>query len=103
MLLTNSTLNCPTSMSKIVVVSDRVNSISVTLRIQEGKGEDMNFMFEWQEQEGHKTIANAKHVIFLLLCGLYRDGTRIFQSGSWDAHVRPNWGPKHFLGVPKSW
>ena len=70
MLLTNSTLNCPTSMSKIVVVSDRVNSIT-KCHSKEGKGEDMNFMFEWQEQEGHKTIANAKHVIFLLLCGLY--------------------------------
>ena len=31
-----------------------------------------------------------------------RDGTRIFQSGSWNLHVWPNWGPKHFLGVPKS-
>ena len=27
-----------------------------------------------------------------------RDGTRIFQSGSWDPHVRPNWGPSIFWG-----
>ena len=34
---------------------------------------------------------------------LSRDGTRIFQSGFSDSHVRSNWGPKHFGWVPKSW
>ena len=32
-----------------------------------------------------------------------RDGSRIFQSGSSDPHVRSNWGPKHSGWVPKSW
>ena len=32
-----------------------------------------------------------------------RDGTRIFQSGSWDPHVWSNWGLKHFGWVRKSW
>ena len=32
-----------------------------------------------------------------------RDGTRTFQSGSWDPHVWSNWGPKHFGRVSKSW
>ena len=44
-----------------------------------------------------------RHTLDLIITRQSRDGTRIFQSGFWDPHVRPNWGPKHFLGVPKSW
>ena len=33
----------------------------------------------------------------------HRDGTRIFHSGSLYPHVWSNWGPKHFVWVPKSW
>ena len=63
----------------------------------------------FKEKLGHLHLPKTGVLSTVLtLCGetevhVSRDSARIFQSGSWDPHVRPNWGPKHFLRVPKSW
>ena len=46
------------------------------------------------------TAAHYMYNCMYMSVYMYRVGTRIFQSGSWDPHILPNKGPYHLLWVP---